>query len=117
MGNAEVSGHRMLATSEAVAAASLFVRGLFHTALLQLHCLDTGAGQAVSVYAVYREGGMTFEASAQLEVAVSPHSPRSILTDLLVDSQFLDDLFNPMVREVDKHFGRLRTPRATGPLF
>lgn len=114
MGNAEAGDHRILATSQASASASLFVRGLVHTALLQVYRFDTGAGQALSAYVIYREGGMTFEAAAQLEVAVPSDLPRAILADLLVDASFLDDLFKPIVHEVDKHFCRLRTSRATG---
>ena len=108
MGNAEVVEYRMLAANNQFAVVSLFASGLRNTTLLQLARMATGLGQAFSVYAVYREGQMTFEASARLEVLRPSQSLESILHDLVEDADFLHSLLAPMTLQVERHFAPQR---------
>lgn len=104
----KVIEYRMLAADHQRATLSLFADGLSQTTLLQLVGLETGRGRAYSVYAIYREGGMTFEASALLQVPRPSALPEAVLTDLMQDADFLDSMLRPLRLQVDHHFAAHR---------
>lgn len=108
MGQTQVIEYQMLAAGERAASVSLFWEGLRHTILLQLARVATGLGPAFSVYAVYREGQMTFEASARLQVSRPRRPPETLLHELMHDADFLQAVLAPMRLQVDKHFALLQ---------
>ncbi len=104
----EIVEYQLLAADEQAASISLLSGGLRNSTLLQLVRLSTGKGQAFSVYAIYREGPMTFEASAKLQVIRPGRSLESILRDVVTDADFLQTVLAPMKVQVDKHFAAQR---------
>jgi hypothetical protein len=77
-----------------------------NTLLVQLFGLRVAGTRKFSLYALYREGDMTFEAVMCFDRGTS----KACLDDLLrsfVDRQsFRAAVITPLIREVAAHFGR-----------
>lgn len=108
MKTAKLIEYRLLSASRQAVAISLLADGLANTALLQLLRIETGVSRSLSIFAVYREASMTFEASAKLRVARPGEALEAILHDLVGDAEFLDFLLAPITGAVDRHFARPR---------
>lgn len=109
MTHAKVVEYQALAIDHDAAAVSLLFNELHYSILLQLVRLLGGLTPAFSIYAVYREGQVTFEASAKVAVDRADQSIESLLFDLIQDAEFLDSVVVPIRVEVEKHFAALRT--------
>ena len=99
--------YRILSTSRHAVVVSLLTDGLANTALLQLLRIETGVSRALSVYAVYREASMTFEASAKLVFERPGDSLDTIAHTLVRDPEFLGFMLTPVDRAVRRHFTHL----------
>lgn len=110
MNEASLIEYQILSASHHAVAVSLFAKGLRNTVLIQLLRIETGVGRASSIFAVYREGPMTFETSAKLTVSRVGCSVEALLRELVENESFLGPLLTAMAAAVDRHFGR--TPPA-----
>ena len=97
---------RTIASGRGFALLSTFVEGLPNTVLVQLLRSVCGTPAAYTLYTVYREGPMTFDAIAAFDVG----QPRECLADMLkrfvCSAAFESAVMEPIRREADAHFGR-----------
>lgn len=97
---------RILASGDDFALLSAFVPGLPNTVLVQLLRDRHGELPAFSLYAVYRESGMTFDAIVGFDI-VGPRSPlEDVLMEFVKGAEFEEALLRPLTASVRRHFRR-----------
>ena len=98
---------RVLWHSPDHAVVALSVDTLAHTLLVQAVRLRLGDGAvACSVYAIYREGSMTFEAAVRFDCPSDAGALGTALLDCVATAHFHTAVIVPLAREVRTHFGR-----------
>lgn len=91
--------------------ASVLVANLPNTVLVQLVGTPLGGRRAFSLYSVYREETMTFDAICRFALRPLPrHRTRppldQTLRRYLATVEFKRRVLDPLVQEVQAHFGR-----------
>lgn len=96
----------MLAAGSNFALVSSFVQGLADTLLVQLVGNTYGHARIFSLYSVYREGDMSFDAIMRFKV-LDPSMPLEDILGAFVRSlAFEVAVIEPLARRVRQHFGR-----------
>jgi hypothetical protein len=93
---------RMLASGTDFALLTVFVPGLANTLLVQLTRMPIS--DRYSLYAVYREGNVTFDAIAGFDIGDQVKCFRDLLGGFVRTSDFESAVVRPIVREVRRHF-------------
>lgn len=97
---------RILASGRDFALLSTFVTGLAHTVLIQL-CRSAPAGRPVfSLYCLYREGGMTFDAIVEFELGARSLPLAEVLEQFATSAEFETVVLTPLAERVGRHFMR-----------
>ncbi|MDP9044401.1 MAG: hypothetical protein M3O01_06285 [Pseudomonadota bacterium] len=102
---------KMLAQGADCALASVLIDGLPNTVLVQLVGTPLGSRRVFSLYSVYREDTVTFDAICRFSLRPVPkHRLRppleQTLRRYLGTSDFRSRVIEPMMQEVQTHFGR-----------
>ena len=93
---------RMLASGPDFALLTVFVPGLANTLLVQL--LRMPMTDRYSLYAVYREGNVTFDAIARFDIGDQAGCFKDLLEAFVQSSDFKTVVVRPIVSEVERHF-------------
>jgi hypothetical protein len=97
---------RLLAEDADFALVSALVPKLANSLLVQLFRCPLGEAHPMSLYAVYREGGMTFDAIVGFDAGM-PAGPLADLLEAFVrSSTFRRAVLKPLRQAVEKHFER-----------
>ena len=83
---------------------STFVPTLSNTLLVQL--LKLPFTDRYSLYAVYREGDVTFDAIARFDIGEQASCLRELLEAFVQTAAFETAVLQPLFEEVSKHFER-----------
>lgn len=101
-----VTDSRVLAHGDDFALLSTFVSELPNTLLVQLLRGTFGARQTFSLYAVYREGGMTFDAIIRFDIAEHGKDLQDVLQHFVDGVAFEAAVLGSLRKEVGHHFRR-----------
>ena len=85
---------------------SAFVPGLANTLLVQVYRSLLGKRPTYSLYAVYREGEMTFDATVRIDVTAPDMRLDELLRRFLRSNDFDLAVIRPIAERVRLHFGR-----------
>jgi hypothetical protein len=96
---------RVLRRSPDHAVVALSIDTLAHTLIVQAVRLRIGHVVGCSVYAIYREASMTFEATVRFDCP-SEAAIDSALLDCVATPDFRDAVIGPIACEVRRHFDR-----------
>ena len=97
---------RTLACSSSFALLSAFVPGLRNTLLVQIFRSTFGKRPTYSLYSVYRESDMTFDATVLIDVTAPDMRLDELLRHFLRSPQFHSAVSRPIASRVHAHFGR-----------
>jgi hypothetical protein len=97
---------RLLGADADFALVSALVPKLANSLLVQLFRCPLGESHSMSLYAVYREGGMTFDAIVGFDAGM-PSGPLADLLEAFVrGGTFRRAVLTPLRQAVEKHFAR-----------
>ena len=85
---------------------SAFVPGLPNTLLVQVYRSVFGKRPTYSLYSVYREGEMTFDATVRIDVTAHDMRLDELLRRFLRSNDFELAVIRPIAERVRLHFGR-----------
>lgn len=97
---------RTLFTGPDAALISLCVHGWANSLLVQLMRLPVGRSETFSLYTLYREGSMTFEATVRFDMGESRLPLETVLTAFVRGSEYEQAVLKPLARQVRQHFHR-----------
>lgn len=97
---------RVLVSTQQLALLTLFVDGLPNTVLVQLCALRFGTRRSFSLYVLYREGTVTFDAVTRFQPKGSTRSLGEVLRRFTRTEAFQAVVVAPLVRDVREHFSR-----------
>ena len=103
---------RLLASSKDSALLALSVGDLPQSVLTQLSGIPLQGKRVFSLYSVYREGPMTFDAIIGLEVVDSTLELTEVLSHFVHGSEFRASILTPLIKTVHRHFRRAQTTGA-----
>ncbi len=95
---------RVMAWNSNFALLSMFVPDLSNTLLVQLFGSSASGRKVFSLYSVYREGPMTFDAIIRFDMAEPILPLGEVLRRFVEGSEFKTSVLLPMVRIVRRHF-------------
>jgi hypothetical protein len=95
-----------LAASSDSVLFSAFVPGLINTVLFQPTRLQFGARPALGLYALYREGDATFDATVRLDARGDMRPLDDVLLRFLRSNECLSKVIEPVAVRVAAHFRR-----------
>lgn len=88
-----------------MAIGAAFVPHLANTVLFEITRLQLGSKEQLGLLAVYREGDMTFDATARLEGTVGQRLDE-MLHGFIGSRDCQDKVVAPLFAHVQSHFGR-----------
>lgn len=97
---------RTLACTGSFALISAFVPGLPNTLLVQVFRSVFGKRPTYSLYSVYREGEMTFDATVRIDVTAADMRLDELLRRFLRSPDFDAAVVRPIADRVRMHFAR-----------
>jgi len=96
------AGLRTLASGADFSLLSAFVSGLSNTLLVQL--IKIPISDRYSLYAVYRERDVTFDAIARFDIGAQAECFKDLLEGFVRSSAFDTAVVRPITKEVERHF-------------
>jgi hypothetical protein len=94
---------RILGSGANFALLTVFVPGLANTLLVQL--IKLPITDRYSLYAVYREGNVTFDAIARFDIGDHAECFKDLLEAFVQSPNFENAVVRPIATEVERHFG------------
>lgn len=95
-----------VAAHDDLARLTVPIEGLPNRLSLQLYGTPLGGSRAFSLYALYREGTMTFDAVIRFDRGACGRRLAEVLRAFVASERFRTAVADPLVREVLAHFRR-----------